>query len=115
MMRLSTLLGALLLSASPTFAQLDRGNKCIKNKSSEMQRYERLYQTAYQEVLKPENTVSMARQMEEAGRISKDLSQAEKTGIAYKFMAEELTRMKSQLELLKTLPDCSGLKGGKGL
>ena len=113
-MRLSNLLGALLLSASPTFAQLDRDNKCIKNKSSEMQRYERLYQTAYQEVLKPENTVSMARQMEEAGRISKDLSQAEKNGIAYKFITDELTRFKRNIEALKTYPDCSALQGGNG-
>ena len=109
MKKLSVLLSALLLSASPVVAQFDRDNNCIRNKGSEMQRYERLYQTAYQEVIKPENTVSIARQMEEAGRISKDLSQAEKNGIAYKFMMEELARMKSQLELLKTLPDCSEL------
>jgi len=114
MKRLSIFVGALLLSASPAVAQYNDENNCIRNKESEMQRYERLYQTAYQEVLKPENTVSMARQMEEAGRISKDLSQAEKNGIAYKFMTDELTQMKSQLELFNTLPDCSELKGVKG-
>ena len=79
-----------------------------------MKRYERLYQTAYQEVLKPENMVEIAKQMEEAGQFSKDLSQAEKNGIAYKLMTDQLTQMKSQLELFKTLPDCSELKGGKG-
>ena len=105
---------ALLLSASPTFAQFDRENNCIRNKESEIQRYEKQYQMAYQEVLKPVNTVSMARQMEEAGRISKDLSQAEKNGIAYKFITDELTRFKRNIEALKTYPDCSELKGGKG-
>ena len=79
-----------------------------------MKRYERLYQTAYQEVLKPENIVEIAKQMEEAGHLSKDLSQAEKNGIAYKLMTDQLTQMKRQLELYKTLPDCSGLQGGKG-
>ena len=107
-------LGALLLSASPAIAQFDRDNNCIRNKESEMKRYERLYQTAYQEVLKPENMVEIAKQMEEAGQFSKDLSQAEKNGIAYKLMTDQLTQMKRQLELYKTLPDCSGLQGGKG-
>ena len=69
---------------------------------------------AYQEVLKPVNTVSMARQMEEAGRISKDLSQAEKNGIAYKFITDELARFKRNIEALKTYPDCTELQGGKG-
>ena len=108
------LISALLLSASPAFAQFDRDNNCIRNKESEMQRVERLCQTAYQEVLNPENMLLLASQMEEAGRISKDLSQAEKNGIAYKFMTDDLTQMESQLELFKTLPDCSELKGGKG-
>ena len=113
-MKLPILLGALLLSASPVFAQFDRDNNCIRNKDSEMQKYEKQYQMAYQEVQKPANTVSMARQMEEAGRISKDLSQAEKNGIAYKFMTDELTRIKRNIEVFKTYPDCSELQGGKG-
>ena len=74
-----------------------------------MQRYERIYQTAYQQVLNPENMVEIARQMEEAGQLSKDLSQAEKNGIAYKLMTDQLTQMKRQLEVYKTLPDCSEL------
>ena len=74
-----------------------------------MQRGERLYQTAYQFALKPENTVEIAKQMEEAGHLSKDLSQTEKNGIAYKLITDQLTQMKSQLELYKTLPDCSEL------
>tara|TARA_B100000482_G_scaffold75580_1_gene53516 strand:- start:440 stop:784 length:345 start_codon:yes stop_codon:yes gene_type:complete len=105
---------ALLLSASPAVAQFDRENNCIRNKESEIQRYEKQYQMAYQEVLKPENTVSMARQMEEAGRISRDLSQAEKNGIAYKFMTDELTRIKRDIKAFKTYPDCSELQGGIG-
>ena len=113
-MKLTILLGALLLSASPVFAQFDRGNNCVRNKESEMQKYEKQIQIAYQEVEKPVNIVSMARQMEEAGRISKDLSQAEKNGIAYKFITDELTRFKRNIEALKTYPDCSALKGGKG-
>ena len=52
--------------------------------------------------------------MEVAGQFSKDLSQAEKNGIAYKLMTDQLTQMKRQLELYKTLPDCSELQGGKG-
>ena len=113
-MKIPILLGALLLSASPVVAQNNAENNCIRNKASEMKRYERLYQTAYQEVLKPENMVEIAEQMEEAGQFSKDLSQAEKNGIAYKLMTDQLTQMKRQLELYKTLPDCSGLQGGKG-
>jgi hypothetical protein len=113
-MKLPILLVTLLLSASPASAQFDRDNNCIRNKASEMQRGERLYQTAYQEVLKPENMVEIAKQMEDAGHLSKDLSQAEKNGIAYKLMTDQLTQMKSQLELYKTLPDCSELQGGKG-
>ena len=74
------LISALLLSASPAVAQFDRDNNCIRNKESEMHRIERLYQTAYQEVLNHENMPLFTRQMEEAGRISKDLSQAEKNG-----------------------------------
>ena len=74
-----------------------------------MQRYERIYQTAYQQVLNPENMIEIARQMEEAGQLSKDLSQAEKNGIAYKLMTDQLTQMKRQLEVNKTLPDCSEL------
>ena len=113
-MNLLILLSALLLSATPTIAQFDRDNNCIRNKESEIQRYEKQYQMAYQEVLKPENTVSMAWQMEEAGRISKDLSQAEKNGIAYKFITDELTRIKRNIEASKTYPDCSELQGGEG-
>ena len=113
-MKIPILLGALLLSASPVVAQYNAENNCIRNKASEMKRYERLYQTAYQEVLKPENMVEIAKQMEEAGQFSKDLSQAEKNGIAYKLMTDQLTQMNRQLELYKTLLDCSGLQGGKG-
>ena len=78
-----------------------------------MQRVERLYQTAYQEVLNPENMLLLASQMEEAGRISKDLGQAEKNGIAYKFMTDELARMKSTIEAYKTYLDCSTIQGGQ--
>ena len=74
-----------------------------------MQRYERIYQTAYQQVLNPENMVEIARQMEEAGQLYKDLSQSEKNGIAYKLMTDQLTQMKRQLEVYKTLPECSEL------
>ena len=100
------LISALLLSASPAVAQFDMDNNCIRNKGSDMQRVERLYQTAYQEVLNPENMPLLARQMEKAGRISIDLDQAEKNGIAYKFMTDELARMKSTIEAYKTYPDC---------
>ena len=113
-MKLPILLVSLLLSASPVVAQYNVENNCIRNKESEMKKYESLLQMAIQKSQQPEMIVDLARQMEEAGRISKDLSQAEKNGIAYKFMMEELARMKSQLELLKTLPDCSELQGGKG-
>ena len=78
-----------------------------------MHRVERLYQTAYQEVLNPENMPLLARQMEEAGRISKELGQAEKNRIAYKFMTDELGRMKSTVEAYKTYPNCSTIQGGQ--
>ncbi len=78
-----------------------------------MHRIERLYQTAYQEVLNHENMPLLARQMEEAGRISKDLGQAEKNGMAYKFMTDELGRMKSTVEAYKTYPNCSTIQGGQ--
>ena len=79
-----------------------------------MQRYEKQYQTYYQFAITPENMVEMAKQMEEAGHLSKDLSQAEKNDIAYKLMTDQNTAMKRQLELYKTLPDCSELQGGIG-
>ena len=75
-----------------------------------MQRVERLYQTAYQEVLNPENMPLLARQMEEAGRISKDLGQAEKNG---KAITDELALMKSTIEAYKTYPDFSTIQGGQ--
>ena len=78
-----------------------------------MHRIERLYQTAYQEVLNHENMPLFTRQMEEAGRISKDLGQAEKNGMAYKFMTDELGRMKSTVEAYKTYPNCSTIQGGQ--
>ena len=52
--------------------------------------------------------------MEEAGHLSKDLSQREKNGIAYKLMIDQLTQIKRQLEAYKSLPDCSKLQGNKG-
>ena len=55
----------------------------------------------------------LARQMEEAGRISKDLGQTEKNGMAYKFMTDELGRMKSTVEAYKTYPNCSTIQGGQ--
>ena len=78
-----------------------------------MHRIGRPYQTAYQEVLNHENMPLLARQMEEAGRISKDLGQAEKNGMAYKFMTDELGRMKSTVEAYKTYPNCSTIQGGQ--
>ena len=107
-------LSARLLSASPVVAQYNADNNCIRNKVSEMPRYERLYRTAHQQVLNPENMVEMARQMEQACQLSTDLSQAEKNGIAYKFITDELTRIKRNIEASKTYPDCSELQGGKG-
>ena len=78
-----------------------------------MQRYERIHLTAYQETLNPENIVELTRQLEEAGKFFKDLSQREKNSIAYKLMTDQLTRIKSQIEEYKTYPDCSELQGGK--
>ena len=73
---------ALLFSVSPVASQYNVDNNCITNKESVMQRYERLYLTAYQEILKPDNTIEVASQMEEAGYLFKDLRQGEKNGIA---------------------------------
>ena len=107
-------LSARLLSASPVVAQYNADNNCIRNKGSEMPRHERLYRTAHQQVLNPENMVEIARQMEQAGQLSKDLSQAEKNGIAYKLMTDQVTQMKMQIEVYKILPDCLEFQGGKG-
>ena len=113
-MKLPIILSALLLSASPTFAQFNRDNNCIRNKESEMQRYESLLQMAIQKSQQPEMIVDLARQMEEVNHFSSDLSQRQKNGIAFKLMTDQITKMKRQLELYKTLPDCSDLQGGKG-
>ena len=78
-----------------------------------MQRGERLYQTTYQATLNPEYIVQLAGELEKAGQFSKDLSQREKNGIIYKFMTNQLTQLKRQLDMYKTLPDCSELQGGK--
>ncbi|KZR92634.1 hypothetical protein MITS9509_01083 [Synechococcus sp. MIT S9509] len=87
-MKIPLLLSTLLLTASPAVAQDNDQNNCIRNKESEMQRYEKIYRTVHQQVLNPENMVETARQMEEAGQLSQDLSQAEKNGIAYKLMTD---------------------------
>ena len=105
---------SLLLLASPVFAQYNAEINCIRNKKSEMQRYERKYQTYSQATLRPENMVEIARQMQEAGHLSNDLSQSEKNAVAYKLMTDQLSQMKRQLEVYKTLPDCSELQGNKG-
>ena len=108
------LISALLLSASPAVAQFDRDNNCIRNKESEMKRYESLLQMAIQKSQQPEMIVDLARQMEEVNHFSSDLSQRQKNGIAYKLMTDQITTMKRQLEVYKTLPDCSELQRGKG-
>ena len=113
-MKYLPLLGALLLSASPVFAQYNADNNCIRNKESEMQRYESLLQMAIQKSQQPEMIVDLARQMEEVNHFSSDLSQRQKNGIAFKLMTDQITKMKRQLELYKTMPDCSDLQGGKG-
>tara|TARA_B100001093_G_scaffold92111_1_gene84210 strand:- start:250 stop:594 length:345 start_codon:yes stop_codon:yes gene_type:complete len=105
--------GALLLSATPAVAQFDRDSNCIRNKESEMQKYESLLQMAIQKSQQPELIVDLARQMEEVNHFSSDLSQRQKNGIAYKLMTDQITQMKRQLEGYKTLPDCAELQGGK--
>ena len=113
-MKYLPLLGALLLSASPVVAQYNADNNCIRNKESEMQRYESLLQMAIQKSQQPEMIVDLARQMEEVNHFSSGLSQRQKNGIAFKLMTDQITKMKMQLEVYKTLPDCSDLQGGKG-
>ena len=107
-------LSALLLSASPVVAQYNAENNCIRNKESEMQRGEMLYQTTYQQSLNPEFILQLARELEKAGQFSKDLSQREKNGITYKFITNQFTQLRRQLDMYKTLPDCSELQGGEG-
>ena len=114
MKRLSTLLSALLVSASPAFAELDRDNNCIRNKESEIQRWEKHYQTGYQWVLISGNVSDIARQMEEAGKFPKDFTSKEKYDAAYKLVTDQLRQMKKSIEALKTYPDCSALQGDKG-
>ena len=79
-----------------------------------MKRYESLLQMAIQKSQQPEMIVDLARQMEEVNQFSSDLSQRQKNGIAYKLMTDQITTMKRQLEVYKTLPDCSELQRGKG-
>ena len=113
-MKYFPLLGALVLSASPAFAQFDRDNNCIRNKESEIQRYEKQYQAGYQWVLTPGNTSDIARQMEEAGKFPNKFSSKEKYDAAHKLLTDELRKMKRNIEASKTYPDCSELQGGKG-
>ena len=113
-MRLPIFLSALFLSASPVGAQYNADNNCIRNKESEMKRYESLLQMAIQKSQQPEMIVDLARQMEEVNHFSLDLSQRQKNGIVYKLMTDQITTMKRQLEVYKTLLDCSELQGGQG-
>ena len=113
-MKFLLLLTSLILSASPVVAQYNAHNNCIRNRESEMKRYESLLQMAIQKSQQPEMIVDLARQMEEVNHFSSDLSQRQKNGIAYKLMTDQITTMKRQLEVYKTLPDCSELQGGKG-
>ena len=57
--------------------------------------------------------VEIARQMEKASHLSKDLSQAEKNGIAFKLMADQLTQMKRQLEVSKPCLSAKNFKETK--
>ena len=113
-MKYVSLIGVLVLSASPAFAQFDQNNNCIMDKESEIQKYEEQYQTGYQWVLKPETTFDVARQMEQAGKFPSDFSSKEKYDAAYKLITDELRQMRGSIETLKTYPDCSELQGGKG-
>ena len=113
-MKFLLLLTTLILSASPVVAQYNADNNCIRNRESEMKRYESLLQMAIQKSQQPEMIIDLARQMEEVNHFSSDLSQRQKNGIAYKLMTDQITTMKRQLEVYKTLPDCSELQGGKG-
>ena len=113
-MKFLLLLTTLILSASPVVAQYNAHNNCIRNRESEMKRYESLLQMAIQKSQQPEMIVDLARQMEEVNHVSSDLRQRQKNGIAYKLMTDQITTMKRQLEVYKTLPDCSELQGGKG-
>ena len=113
-MKFLLLLTTLILSASPVVAQYNADNNCIRNRESEMKRYESLLQMAIQKSQQPEMIVDLARQMEEVNHFSSDLSQRQKNGIAYKLMTDQITTMKRQLEVYKTLPDCSELQGGQG-
>ena len=113
-MKFLLLLTTLILSASPVVAQYNAHNNCIRNRESEMKRYESLLQMAIQKSQQPEMIVDLARQMEEVNHFSSDLSQRQKNGIAYKLMTDQITTMKRQLEVYKTLLDCSELQGGQG-
>ena len=113
-MKLPILLVSLLLSASPVVAQYNVENNCIRNKESEIKKYESLLQMAILKSQQPEMIVDLARQMEEVNQFSSDLSQRQKNGIAYKLMTDQITQMKRQFAMYQTLRDCSELQGGKG-
>ena len=113
-MKYVPLIGVLVLTASPAFAQFDRNYNCIRDKESEIQRYEEQYQTSYQWVLTPGTTFDIARQMEQAGKFPNNFSSKEKYDAAYKLITEELRQMRRSIEALRTYPDYSELQGGKG-
>ena len=112
-MKLPTLLGALLLTASPVFAQFDRDNNCIRNKTSTIKDMTRRLASARWESYKPEFIVSLAVQMEQLNQIPKGLTQFEKNELVNKFVYSQLEQMGNVIRKYEAYPDCSKVQGGK--
>ena len=112
-MKLPTLLGALLLTASPVVAQFDRDNNCIRNKESTIKDMTRRLASARWESYKPEFIVSLAVQMEQFNQIPKGLTQSEKNELVNKFVYSQLEQMGNVIRKYEAYPDCSKVQGGK--
>ena len=108
-MRFYPLLGALLLSAAPVFAEI-QFTCCIENKDSQIQEAEKELQMGVRFSQDPDSVALLVNQLEEAGQFAVGLSQEEKNSEARKFMNLSIKEMQRKLEIAKKYPDCSEIK-----
>ena len=113
-MKLPLLLTAMLLTASPVFAQYNAKHQCIMNKRSEIQEAQEYLLMAIQKSQQPKMIVDLVMQMEEINHFPAGLSERDKNGIAYKLMTDTISQIESKIEVYEALPDCTELQGGKG-
>lgn len=112
-MKLSILLGALLLSASPVVAQYNADDDCVVNKAIEIQRLESELQKDVKVTQEPGFVNSFGDRMIYFGHLPKDVSASAKKERALWFIEGSINAKQYHIDALKLSPDCSTVQGGK--